>query len=124
MKRLSRAQVVALQEQQIDLYGGIHGIRDEALLDAALHAPFAAFGGTELFSTIEEKAARIAYGLVANHPFNDGNKRVGVIAMLVLADLNNHPIEATDDELIELGLSLADGSIQQDETVAWINAHS
>ena len=82
MIRLSREQILMLHHQLIERYGGSHGIRDEGMLDSALSAPFQSFGETDFYPTTQEKAVRLAYGLVMNHPFHDGNKRIGALAML------------------------------------------
>ena len=63
--------------------GGIQGVRDEGLLQSAISAPFQSYGGTDIFPSLQQKAARLAFGLVKNHPFLDGNKRIGAHAMLV-----------------------------------------
>jgi death-on-curing protein len=123
MIRLTRNQIVGLQEQLIEASGGLSGIHSEALLDAALQAPFASYAGVDLFPTVTAKAARLAFGLTSNHPFRDGNKRIGVLAMLVFCDLNDVTIEATDDELVHLGLGLADGTWGLDRCHAWVEAH-
>lgn len=120
MKRLSREHIVALHAQQVSAKGGLHGIRDETLLDAAIEAPYAAFGGIEFFPTLAEKAARLAFGLAANHPFNDGNKRIAVVSVLVLLGVNGVSVRCDDDELIALGLGLAAGEIDYEATLAWV----
>lgn len=83
MKRLTREEVILLQQQLIDRYGGSHGIRDEGLLDSALSMPFQGFGDHDFYPTITEKAVRLCFGLVQNHPFLDGNKRIGTMVLLV-----------------------------------------
>jgi death-on-curing protein len=103
--------------------GGAPGVRDDRLLDSALAAPDSAFEGTEFYPTVEAKAARLAFGLVANHPFVDGNKRVGILAMLVLLDLGGITVEASDDELVALGLGLARREIDSEGVLAWIGTH-
>ena len=97
--------------------GGAEGVRDEALLEAAAAAPYAGFGGTEFPPTIEAKAARLAFGFV------DGNKRVGMLAMLTLLGINNITLTFTDAELEALGLGVADGTIATDQIQSWIDAH-
>ena len=82
MKVLSREQLLLLHSQLINRYGGTHGIRDEGLLDSALSATFQGFGDYEFYPTVTDKAVRLGYGLVVNHPFHDGNKRIGALAML------------------------------------------
>jgi death-on-curing protein len=120
---LTRRQVVLLHEQMLAATGGLPGIRDENLLDSALAAPYATFDEVELFPSIQAKAARLAYGPVANHPFNDGNKRIGVQVMLVLLHVNGIHLEPADDDLVQLGLGLADGSLDAGDIQAWIATH-
>ena len=85
---LSREQILLMHQRLIERYGGTHGVRDEALLDSALNAPFQSFGGYEFFPTVIDKAVRLCIGLVQNHPFHDGNKRIGAMALLTMLDLN------------------------------------
>ena len=111
MITLSKEQIKRLHTIQINATGGLNGIRDEGLLDSALASAFQTFGGTELFPSTAAKIARIAYGLMNNHPFVDGNKRIGTFVMLVLLELNNINTDFSDDDIIRIGLSLADGSM-------------
>jgi len=115
MITLSKEQIKRLHKMQIDAAGGLDGIRDESMLDSALSAAFQTFGGTELFPTVVAKIARIAYGLVSNHPFIDGNKRIGTYVMLVLLELNNIDIDFTDDDIIHIGLDMASGKMNDKE---------
>jgi death-on-curing protein len=124
VRHLTRHQVLLLHAQLLQATGGVHGIRDDGLLDSALAAPYSAFEGTEFYPGTEAKAARLAFGLVSNHPFVDGNKRVGVLAMLVLLGVNGVALAASDDELIALGLGLARGEIDTEGVFAWIEAHA
>ena len=88
MIKLTKEQIVLLHAQLIRDTGGSDGIRDEGLLDSALYAPFQSYAGTDRFPSIQQKAARLGYGLVKNHAFVDGNKRTGAHAMLVILALN------------------------------------
>jgi len=124
MKRLRKEQVIRLHEMLLAETGGMPGIRDDGLLESALSAPYAAFGGFNLYPTIEKKAARLAFGLVMNHPFVDGNKRIGILAMLVLLRLNGITIECTDEELITLGFNLANGNYTDKDVLTWVLDHS
>ena len=117
MKRLSLRQVKALHAQVLAEIGGASGLRDEALLESAVDAPEAGFGGQESYPSVEAKAARLAFGLVRNHPFIDGNKRVGVLAMLITLEGNGIDMDVSDDDLIDLGLGLAEGRMETDEVV-------
>jgi len=109
MITLSKEQIKRLHTMQLNATGGLDGIRDEGLLDSALASAFQTFGGTELFPSTAAKIARTAYGLVSNHPFVDGNKRIGTYVMLVLLELNNINTDFSDDDIIRIGLNLADG---------------
>lgn len=77
MKILSKRQILMLHAALAARAGSLDGLRDEGLLDSAIHAPMQTFGGQELYPSTLEKAARLGYGLIRNHPFADGNKRIG-----------------------------------------------
>lgn len=124
MKRLSKEQVIKLHSILIQKTGGSEGIRDEGLLESALNAPFQTFSGQYINKTVEMQAAKLGYFLVKNHPFMDGNKRIGILAMLTFLKINGIDIYSTDDELVILGQSLADGSIDGDNLLDWILDHS
>ena len=80
MKILDKRQVQLLHQQLIEASGGNPGLlRDEGLLESALNAPFQSFAGTCAYPSLQQKAARLGYGLVKNHPFVDGNKRTGAM---------------------------------------------
>ena len=123
MKVLSREQLLLLHSQLINRYGGTHGVRDEGLLDSALNAPFQGFGDYEFYPTVTDKAVRLGYGLIENHPFHDGNKRIGALAMLTMLDLNNIQLEATNLELEQIIMDVAAGTIDYRAIHAWVLAH-
>jgi len=108
---LSKEQVIQLHSRMIRATGGSDGIRNESLLDSALSAPFQTFDKAELYPSVTAKIARIAYSLVCNHPFVDGNKRIGTYVMLVLLELNHIEADFSDDDVIRIGLELADGKM-------------
>ena len=116
-------KVKLLHQLMAEATGGSVGVRDEDLLDSALESAFATFGGEELYLGKEEKAAKIGFSLISNHAFVDGNKRIGVYVMLSFLELNGIRIEATDADVIRLGLSVADGSMQYEDVLAWIREH-
>ena len=120
MIRLSREQILMLHHQLIERYGGSHGIRDEGMLDSALSAPFQSFGETDFYPTTQEKAVRLAYGLVMNHPFHNGNKRIGALAMLTMLDLNHISLKTNSAELTEVFLQLASGVLKEKDLLAWV----
>ena len=121
---LSREQILYLHSKLINATGGIDGIRDEGLLDSALQTPFQAFGGEELYPSVPQKAARLCYGLIQNHAFYDGNKRIGVYVMLVFLELNGVEIDCVDEELVALGLGVASGEMQDKDIMLWILSHT
>ena len=123
MIRLSEMQIKSLHSKLIQKTGGLDGIRDEGLLDSALSSPFQSFGGEELYPSIQDKAARICFGLIKNHIFVDGNKRIGIYVMLVFLQLNGISIECNDNDLVELGIGIADGSISDIEIIEWISKY-
>ncbi len=123
MKFLSKEQILFLHKDLIQKFGGVDGIRDENLLESAIYAPFQTFAGDELYPTTIEKAARLGYGLVKNHPFIDGNKRVGTHAMLVFLELNNFFAEYDDKDLIEIIFRIADSSLDYSDLLRWLKKH-
>ncbi|MDO4488457.1 MAG: type II toxin-antitoxin system death-on-curing family toxin [Eubacteriales bacterium] len=104
--------------------GGSIGIRDEGLLNSALESAFVTFGGQELYPTKEEKAARIGFSLISNHAFIDGNKRIGMHIMITFLELNGIRLNITDEDVIRIGLGVADGSVGYDELLRWIRKNS
>ena len=118
---LTTDEISELHERLIKATGGSPGLRDFGLLESAVLGCSQTFGGEDLYPTIVEKAARMAYAICKNHPFVDGNKRVTVTALLVILRMNDVPIQFTQQELIELGLGVADGSIDYDDIAAWVH---
>lgn len=103
--------------------GGLDGLRDEGLFDSAVQGPFATFGGQDLYPGTEEKAAKLGAALTQNHAFLDGNKRIGVYALLIFLDVNGVAMEYSDDDLIALGLGMADGTLDYEGVLGWIQQH-
>ena len=122
MIRLSLDQIRRMHHTIIEETGGLHGVRDENLLESALLSPFQTFGGETPYKSIEMKAARLCYSLIRNHPFVDGNKRIGVLAMLTFLELNYVKLDYTDDDLIRIGLQIAVGEMDAEELSNWIIA--
>lgn len=116
-------QVLKLHSSLIEKTGGIDGVRDKNLLDSALKAPFQTFDGNELYPDVYDKASQLCYSLIENHPFADGNKRIGVHLTLLFLKLNRAEIEYTQKELSDFGLSVASGKMSKDEIKAWLLAH-
>lgn len=123
MKILSKQQVLMMQQQLIEQAGGTPGVRDEGLLESALSAPFQGFGDAEVYPSLQQKAARLGYGLVKNHPFVDGNKRIGAHAMLVFLALNGVVLQYTQQELSDVVLQVAAGEKEYDDLLDWLLSH-
>lgn len=123
MIRIKKEQVIVLHSHLISLTGGSDGIRDESLLESAIEAPFQAFGGTEAFPSLLQKAARLGYGLIKNHAFIDGNKRIGVHCMLVFLALNKIELEYTQDELSDVVIKTAASELNFEDLLQWIIDH-
>ena len=123
MIRLSKSQILLIHDQLISETGGSSGLRDEGMLDSALNAPFQTFGGEDVYPSLQQKAARLCFGLVKNHPFVDGNKRIGAHAMLVFLALNGIELQHTQSELSDVILQLAAGEIEATDLLRWILAH-
>lgn len=104
--------------------GGSSGVRDIGLIESALARSQAAFGGIELYPAIGQKAAAIGCDLTKNHGFVDGNKRIGIASMLLILRRNCVMLAFTQEELIELGLAVAQGLFDIEETLPWIQKHT
>ena len=124
MIKFSKEKVLLLHKFIAEETGGSIGIRDEALLESALETTFSGFGDTEFYPTKEEKGARLGYTLISNHAFIDGNKRIGMYVMLTFLEVNGIRIDCTDEEVITVGLGVADGSISYEKLLSWIRNHA
>ncbi len=118
---LSFAEVLAIHQNQILLYGGDGGIRDVGVLKSALGMPCATYGGRHLHTDICEMAAAYLFHLVQNHPFIDGNKRTGTVAAIVFLLLNGYDFNAPEDELAEMVLGVALGELNKADVAVFIN---
>lgn len=123
MIKFNSEKVKLLHQVMAEATGGSVGVRDEGLLDSAIEGAFATFDGVELYPSKEEKAAKLGYSLISNHAFVDGNKRIGVYVMLSFLELNGIHIEAADEDVVSLGLGVADGSMEQKDILDWIHKH-
>ena len=123
MKRLTGEQIKLLHKILLDETVGLDGLRDENLFESAINSPFQTFDGVYVYPTLEHKASRLGYSLICNHPFVDGNKRVGIMAMLSFLELNEIKIDCEDDDLIRIGLEIADGTMNDEQLLHWILNH-
>jgi death-on-curing protein len=113
--------VDAIHHDQIREHGGVPGVRDENVLESALARPQQKwhYGPADLPAL----AAAYAFGLVKNHAYRDGNKRVGFLAMVTFLGITGHELLATDAEVVAVILALADGSVSEDDLAEWIRQH-
>ena len=123
MIKFSKEKILLLHQVMAQATGGDVGVRDEALLESAIENIYATFDGVELYPTKEEKAARLGYSLISNHAFVDGNKRIGVYIMLSFLEMNGIRLQCTDDELVDIGLSVASGRMRYEELLQWVLDH-
>lgn len=123
MITLTVSEILRLHQKLLDATGGLDGTRDLGLLESAVYSANQVFGEEEAYPTVEQRAARLAYAITQNHPFMDGNKRIGMLVMLMTLRLNHVQIRYTQSELIQLGLSVADNSFRYEDILAWINEH-
>jgi len=121
---LTLDEVLALHEDQIRRYGGAAGLRDLGLLSSAVSAPRATFGGEFLHESLCEMAAAYLYHLAKNHPFLDGNKRTALAASLAFLWLNDHELEAGEDELTELVVGVAAGRVSKAQVAVFLQEHA
>ena len=119
MKYLTTAQVLFLHSRLILETGGATGLRDLGLLESAVARPQMTFGGEDLYPDIYVKAAALMYSLVNNHPFVDGNKRVGIAAAAIFFISNGFSLTATNEELEQFTLLVAQGAISVEQIVSW-----
>ena len=123
MDSLSRDAVLTLHRDIIETSGGSDGVRDYSGLESAIAQPRMTFGGQDLYPTVGEKAAALCFSLIQNHPFVDGNKRVGHFAMEKFLIENGYIIDAPVDTQEQLILGIASGDVSREQLVEWLTAH-
>lgn len=116
-------EIIHLHKKLVERIDGQGEIRDRGLLESAVFSCIQTFDGEEIYTTTIEKAARLAFAITKNHPFSDGNKRIAILTMLMTLKLNGEQIRYTQEELIALGLGIADSSIDYSCILDWINTH-
>lgn len=124
MTMFSNDKVLYLHQLLIEETGGSPELRDIGLLDSALKGAYATFDGQELYPTKLEKAARLGFSLISDHAFVDGNKRIGMYIMLTFLELNGVKVIAKDQDVIDAGLSVADGSMKYEDLLLWVRKFS
>jgi death on curing protein len=117
---LSVTQVLRLHEKLIAEFGGSRGLRDAGSLDSAVVRPQMTFGGEDLYPDTASKAAALLHSLVMNHPFVDGNKRVGAMAMELFLLVSSFELDAADDEIEAVTMSVARGEVEAEALAIWL----
>ena len=120
---LNRDQIIKLHEAIYERYGGDVGVLNDGMLDSALQAPFQTFGGEELIPDTKEKIVRLAFGLIKNHAFRDGNKRIGALVLLTLLELNGYPVKATNAEFADIIMGVAASEKDEKDLMEWVKVH-
>jgi death-on-curing protein len=123
MRYLTTAEILELHRLALGQSGGLAGLRNPGALDSAVAQPAMTFGGVVLYPTLADKAAALAFSLIGNHPFVDGNKRIGHAAMETFLVLNGHELSAPVDEQEQVVLGVAAGSVGRAAFTAWVQAH-
>ncbi len=118
LRFLTRQEVLRVNEDQVARYGGLAGLRDQGLLESALAQPEAGFGGDYLHADVFEMAAAYLFHLVMNHPFVDGNKRVGAVAARTFLTLNGWRLDLPPDELYDLVIAVTEGRADKSAVAA------
>ena len=121
---LTVEEILEIHADQIKRYGGRSGLRDLGLLQSAVAVPRSSFGGRYLHGTLFEIAAAYLFHIVQNHPFVDGNKRVGTAAALVFLKMNGIDIAVPNDALVELVLDVAQGKVNKTEIAEFLARNS
>ena len=120
MRYLSITEILEIHDQIISSTGGSRGIRDLKALESATNQPRLTFDQKDLYPDIVTKASSLCFALVMDHPFLDGNKRVGHAAMEIFLILNGYEIEADTDEQEQTMIDLAAGKISRENFTKWL----
>jgi len=123
MRYLTLGEVLELYQRVMEISGGAQGIRDLQALQSSLAQPRMTFDGQELHGSMVPKAVALGFSLIKNHPFVDGNKRIGHAAMEAFLMLNGHEIRADVNEQEEVILKVAAGEMGRTELEQWLSAH-
>jgi death on curing protein len=121
---LTLDETLAIHAHQIARYGGALGVRDQGLLESALAMPAATFAGAYLHPSLPEQGAAYLFHLVKNHPFVDGNKRVGLVCSLAFLRLNGVRVRATDDDLVDIVMDVAEGRRSKADVAVFLRERS
>jgi death-on-curing protein len=117
-------EVLEIHRDQINRYGGLHGVRDLRLLQSSAAMPCAMFGGSYVHRNLFEMAAAYLFHIVKNHPFYDGNKRTGAVAAAIFMELNGLDLKANEADFEKLVMQVAEGAADKPKVAAFFQANS
>ena len=123
---LTSPDLLSIQELLLTEFGGMRGVTQAGFgrLEAAAAAPYTSAFGERLFGTPQAQAAALCYAIVKGHPFSDGNKRVALVALDLALNSAGYTLTASNDEAYTLIMGLADGSLNRDALLAWLELHA
>lgn len=119
---ITAEDIFRLHFLSIEDFGGAHGVRDEEMLLSAIERPFQTFDGKDLYKTAIEKAAALGESLIINHPFVDGNKRIGMLAMLALLKVYHVDFKANEIDMYECIIAISMGEMRHEDIVIWLKS--
>ncbi len=120
MIRFTQEKVLSLHNLLTRETGGDPNLRDVTLLNSAIESVFQTFDGVELYPSCAEKGARLGYALISNHAFVDGNKRIGMLVLLTFLEVNGIRLRPSCEEIVRVGLAVADGTMNYEALLAWV----
>ncbi len=123
MKWLSKEDIIYIHYKLILLTGGYEGIRNEGMLDSAINAPLQTFDSIDIYPTLIDKVIRLSYSLTCNHPFFDGNKRVGAMVLTIILDENGIKTDFTNENLVDIFVKLAANELTYEAFAALVKSH-
>jgi death on curing protein len=123
---INKSTVLRIHELSIIQYGGSDGIREEGLMESAIARPYQTFGGEDLYPSVIEKAAAIGESIIINHPFVDGNKRTGFLAMLAILEEKGLELTLSKEDVYNFVIKISTGQLKFEQIVEWLknNTHS
>jgi death on curing protein len=121
---ITKEVILRLHELSILKYEGGNGTRDEGLMESAIARPYQTFGGEDLYPTVFEKAAATAESIIINHPFLDGNKRTGLLAMLAVLDNENFELSMSNGEIYNFIVKISTGEVKFEQIVEWLKINT
>ena len=124
MNYLYPKQLLYLYRQIMESTGGSMGVRDQGLLESAAYRPQATFGGQDLYPDLFSKVAALGHSMIQNHPFVDGNKRVGFEAMRLMLRFNGHDVRSTVEQKFDFVMGIAKGTLTEQQISEWLKGHS